>query len=390
MKRPLRVLHVVGAMNRGGVETWLLNVLRRLPRDEVALDVMIHTNQPAAYDDEVEALGATIHRNAHTGNPARYARDLYRILATAPSYDVIHSHVHHYSGIVLATAMLAGVPVRIAHSHSDTRPADVQSSRSRRLYLSLTSGLIRRCATVGFACSGPAAASLFGDRWLDDPRWRVLYCGVDVTAYSSMPDRNGVRREFGLPSDAKIVIHVGRFDENKNHAFLVDVFAALLRHSPKVYLLMVGSGATRPMVDARVRAFGLQDRVRFCGARSDVARLLRAADVFVFPSLYEGLPLACLEAQAAGLPLAVSDSISKEVIVDPASVVRLQLGAVDRWVEAIQRALRRRPAGTALAALKDSPFDVSASASALAEAYRLAVLTSSRPLHRRAGFVSPW
>jgi glycosyltransferase involved in cell wall biosynthesis len=375
------VLHVVGGMNRGGVETWLLNVMRRLSRDDVAIDLMVHTDERAAYDEEVVALGATIHRNPHMKEPGRYGLRLRQVLSGSRRYDVVHSHVHHFSGIVLAAAMLWRVPVRIAHSHNDTGVVDRNRSRWRRAYLQLTKQLIRRCATDGFACSDEAGRALFGERWTEDGRWHRLYYGVDTTVYARHSDRDRVRAELALPADASVMIHVGRFDVQKNHSFLIDVLAATVRQRENAFLVMVGSGLLEQSVAERAEALGVQDHVRFCGSRADVARLLGAADAFVFPSLYEGLPLSCLEAQAAGLPVIMSDTITREVIVVADRVSRVPLGDAAAWAHATVKAFTVPPRSRdAALALSGSPFDIAVSAETLLESYRQAL---ARPGARR-------
>src|SRR5271157_154375 len=119
--KPIRILHVVGSMDRGGVETWLMNVLRHIDRDRFRMDFLVHTNQPAAYDAEVQSLGARILRCPATRHPIRYARRFLKIAKQFGPFDVLHSHVHDYSGYVVWLGRLAGVPIRISHSHNDTR-----------------------------------------------------------------------------------------------------------------------------------------------------------------------------------------------------------------------------------------------------------------------------
>jgi glycosyltransferase involved in cell wall biosynthesis len=361
-------------MNRGGVETWLLNVMRRLSRDDVAIDLMVHTDERAAYDDEVEALGATIHRNSYTKELARYGLRLRRILSGSRRYDVVHSHVHHYSGVVLTAAKLSRVRVRVAHSHNDSRAADRHGSPWRRAYLRLAKQLIRRMATDGFACSNDAGRALFGERWTEDRRWRRLYCGIDTTLYARHSDREGVRAELALPADAPVMIHVGRFDAPKNHSFLIDVLAALLRQRKNVFLVLVGSGPLEQSVAGRAEALGVQDHVRLCGSRADVPRLLSAADAFVFPSPHEGLGVACLEAQAAGLPVVMADTITREVVVAADRVSRLPLGDAEAWANAALEsfALAPRLRGAA-PALSGGPFDIEVSAQTLLDSYRHAL-----------------
>jgi glycosyltransferase involved in cell wall biosynthesis len=179
-----------------------------------------------------------------------------------------------------------------------------------------------------------------------------------------------VRAELALPADASVMIHVGRFDVQKNHSFLIDVLAATVRQRENAFLVMVGSGLLEQSVAERAEALGVQDHVRFCGSRADVARLLGAADAFVFPSLYEGLPLSCLEAQAAGLPVIMSDTITREVIVVADRVSRVPLGDAAAWAHATVKAFTVPPRSRdAALALSGSPFDIAVSAQTLLESY---------------------
>jgi glycosyltransferase involved in cell wall biosynthesis len=368
---PIRILHVVGRMNRGGVETWLLNVIRNVSPAVVRSDIMVHDEREGAYDAELAALGVKIHRNTAVKSPIQYYRRLREIVGRPPRYLGIHSHVHHFSGFVLTFAASLGVPVRIAHSHSDTQRTDGTAPVIRGMYLRSMEWLLTHNATMGFACSEPAAAALFGADWRRDGRWELLHCGIDPDAFSCDPQREQVRAEFHLPSDAEVVVHVGRFDYPKNHHFLVDILMRLAAIRPSAYLMLVGDGVLRSQIEEYVGQQRLDNRVRFCGVRPDVPRLLRAADVFVFPSHYEGLPVACLEAQAAGLPLVVSDQITPEIVVDPDQVSVLPLRSAEEWARAIDARLQistpRRPT---VNTIRGSRFDISHSAAALIDAYR--------------------
>ncbi len=373
--RPIRVLHVLGSLNRGGAETWLLNVLRHIDRDRFRLDFAVHTDQPAAHDNEARALGARILPCLSPHRPLRYLRNLRRILRSEGPYDVVHSHVHHFSGIVLCQAHRCGVPTRLAHSHSDTSGPDRAAGMARRGYLKLTERLVRRHATLGLAASGKAATALFGSGWRDDPRWRTHYCGIDLQPFRETSDRDLLRREIGLPLDATVVGHVGRFVPPKNHRFLLDVFAELSRRLPLAHLVLIGDGEERPAIEGFVRRLGLEGSVTFAGLRSDVPRLLSGAvDVFAFPSLHEGLGLALLEAQAAGLPCVLSDAVPTEVDVVLPLMRRIPLdGPRDAWVAAILDAIGR-PRGVpqraaALAALEESDFNIRNSVRRLEDLY---------------------
>lgn len=313
-KHSLRILHVVGGMVRGGIETWLMHILRHIDRDRFQMDFLVHTTQPCAYDDEVRALGSKIIPCPHPQRPWIYGPNFKQILRELGPYDIVHSHVHHYSGFVLRIARQAGVPVRIAHSHIDTSSHEAKAGLNRRLYLALMKWWIARHATVGLGASCKASADLFGPSWETDPRLRVLYSSIDLNPFRNIVDSVAVRAEFGIPADAFVIGHVGRFCEQKNHVFLVDIAAEVAKREPKMRLLLVGDGSLRPGIEQKVVQMGLADRVIFAGGRSDVPRLmLSAMDVFVLPSLYEGLPVVGIEAQAAGLPLILSDVITEEV-----------------------------------------------------------------------------
>ncbi len=311
-ERPMRVLHVVGGMDRGGVETWLVQVLRHMDPARIRMDFLVNTDRDCAFDEEIEALGSRIHRCVRYRRPWRYVPALLRILRDHGPYDVVHSHVHFFSGFVLAVAKRAGVRGRIAHSHTTAPDAEARPRLYRRPYRWLAARLIRANSTLGLAASAPAATALFGSRWRSDPRWRVLYCGIDLAPFRQACDPRAIRQELGV-GDAFVLGHVGRFVPAKNHAFLLQIAAAVRAAAPNTHLLLLGDGPTRPAVEAAARELGLSSHVSFLRTRPDVPRILVAAtDAFLFPSSHEGLGLALVEAQAAGLPCFYSDTIPRD------------------------------------------------------------------------------
>ena len=339
------------------------------------MDFLVQTPESAAYDREVEALGSRVFRLAESPRrPWRYLPSLRNLLLTHGPYHVVHSHVHHFSGLVLREARRAGVPVRVAHSHLDTRSLDTAAPLGRRLYYTLMRHWIRRHATVGLAASGLAAEALYGPRWRDDRRWHVLFCGVDLAAFSKPRERGDARARLGLPPDVFVVGHVGRFDRQKNHGFLMDIAGALFAADPGVRLLLIGDGGLRPAIERKARAMGIADRVLTTGVRGDVPDLMTSAmDCFVFPSLYEGLGLAVVEAQAAGLPCIVADTVPREADVIPGLVTRLSLSEpASRWARAILAARNRGlPPADAINLIRASPFSIEASTRHLLEIYSL-------------------
>jgi len=374
MAAQIRILHVVGSMNVGGAETWLLEILRRNDGRRFQMDFLLHSWKEGTYDAEVEELGGHLVRCRYPRIAPLYAREFVRVLRRHGPYDIVHSHCHHYSGWVLWLAARAGVRARIAHSHNDTSRERRRWKPTRRIYRAMTEQLIRKYATAGLAVSRAAARDLFGPNWQDDNRWRLLECGINLEPFERVVSRVEVRAEFGIPEDALVVGHVGRFVEQKNHAWLLRVFAEVRRASKKAVLLLVGDGPLRRCIEGEAARHGLAGGVIFAGLRRDVARLmLGAMDVFVFPSVYEGLGLAVLEAQAAGLPSVVSTSVPCEANVVPALVKRLSLECSEAsWAEAVlEMSGVQKVTGfqTGVGVLRGSPFDINVSAARLAAFY---------------------
>jgi glycosyltransferase involved in cell wall biosynthesis len=375
---PIRVLHVLGALNRGGIETWLLHVLRHADRGAFCMDFVVHTDKRGAYDDEARALGSRIHPCLHPRRPRQYARALKGILRDQGPYDIVHSHVHHYSGHVLRLARQAGVPVRIAHSHNDTSPVQARAGVLRRIYLASMERWIARHATLGLAASGKAAASLFGPSWHTDPRWKLLFYGIDLGQFRNGVTAAAVRAELNIPQNAFVVGHVGRFEHQKNHPFLVEIFAELARRHPQAVLLLVGEGALRPAIEKKVVDEGLTDRVIFAGLRSDVPRLMIGAmDVFLLPSWHEGLPMVLVETQAAGLPSVISDVIADETtLVEPLMRRVSLLQPPSAWAEEILALANGAPViprPEARSIVEQSSLSIQASVGNLERVYRESV-----------------
>jgi glycosyltransferase involved in cell wall biosynthesis len=313
--RQLRVLHVVGRMVRGGVETWLMHILNTMDREKIQNDILVHLRQLGEYDEEITTLGAKILVCPIDGNPFLYAARLARVLHSG-AYDVVHSHVHHFSGWVLLISRLLGIPVRIAHSHSDTTGIDAAAPFGRRLYLRLMKWLIDRFATVGLAVSAKAAQALKRSESCR-LKWHVIPCGIDLAPFALPSDKALRRRELSLPDKAMIVVHVGNFTAAKNHPFILQIFGEIDKIKPDSYLLLVGDGGTRHEIEAIAKSMPVADRIIFLGRRPDVPAILASADVFLFPSAFEGLPLAVIEAQAAGLPVVIASTVSAEIEAVP-------------------------------------------------------------------------
>jgi glycosyltransferase involved in cell wall biosynthesis len=336
---PIRILHVIGKMTRGGAETWLMHILRNIDREIFKIDFLVGTTEPGAYDDEIRSLGSRIICCTKPANLWQYGQKFQQILSEYGPYDIVHSHVHHYSGYILQLAARAGIPMRIAHSHVDSTALEANSGWLRRSYLRLMMRWINRYATVGLGCSDVANADLFGANWKNDPRWQSYYYGIDLAPFEQSIDPAIVRSELGIPEQAVVIGHVGRFEAQKNHTFLIDIFAEVLKREPRAYLLLIGEGPLRVKIEQQVVQHGLQHRTIFAGSRADVPRLmLGAMDIFLLPSLCEGLPLVGIETQSAGLPAILSEAITTEICIVKSLITQLSLSqSVAIWAEEILR-----------------------------------------------------
>lgn len=314
----LRVLQVVTHMERGGLESMLMNYYRYIDREKIQFDFLVHRQERAAYDDEIEAMGGKIYRLPRLVPWSKaYLTALNRFFDEHPEYRIVHVHQDCLSSVILKAAQQHNIPVRIAHSHSANQ--DKNLKYPVKLWYKRS---ISKYATNLFACGEDAGDWMFGG----EP-FQIINNAIDVAAYTYVPTkRQEMRRQLGLENELTIG-HVGRFNQPKNHPFLLDIFAVLLKKEPNAILLLVGGGENMPKIQAKAHTLGIAEHVRFLGVRSDVADLMQAMDVFVFPSLYEGLPVTMVEAQAAGLPCLISDKIPPECILTNGLVGVLPLSA---------------------------------------------------------------
>jgi glycosyltransferase involved in cell wall biosynthesis len=377
-KAPVRILHVVGRMDRAGIETWLMRLLRRIDRKRFQIDILVHSATPGAYDAEVQAMGSRMFYCPFITKPWTYAIEFKRILSEQGPYDIVHSDVHFFGGYVLKLAKQAQVPCRIAHSHNDQRTVERQASWQRRVYVAVMKHWIRQSATHGLATSQSAAIDLFGEEWSQNPRINLLFCGLDLTLFEPAVPSVNLRQNWGIPADALVIGHVGRLELPKNHRFLLDIVAEAVGQQsdqePPIYLMLVGEGALRSHLEQQAQALGIGDRVIFAGSQSDISSfLLGIFDVFLFPSLHEGLGVALLEAQAAGLPCLISETIPTEAEIIPTLVKRMSLKESEaEWAKALlihAQSTPRLSVAETLPLIRQGPFNIENSVLTLTELY---------------------
>lgn len=307
MANPIRVAQIVGKMNGGGVEAVVMNYYRHIDRSKVQFDFLIDSDSSLVPREEIESLGGRVFEIPPYQHVIEYQRELQRLFREE-GWKIVHSHINALSVFPLRAAKKAGVPVRIAHSHSTSGKGEYAKNALKAVLKTQSN----RYPTHRFACSKFAGEWLFGKA----AHFEVVYNAIDLDRFRfNVEARAEARADLGLVDNQFAIGHVGRFTAQKNHVFLIDVFTEVAKRRDDAVLLLVGTGEAGASVKALVDERGLTDRVKFLGQRSDVNRLYQAFDAFVLPSLYEGLCLVGVEAQVSGLPCLLSDAITREVDV---------------------------------------------------------------------------
>lgn len=306
----IRVLMVVTTLDRGGIENMLMNCYRAVDRSKVQFDFLTHRRHKFDFEDEVLELGGKIYRVSNV-NPlpwSWYNKELDAFFDKHNEYRIVHSHINAFSAYVLRAAQKHGVPIRIAHSHTS------KTEKTFKGFIKIISKrLLQLYCNYRFACGSDAARYLFGEKNYTNGRIKIINNAIDVERYRFNPTVRGTKRkELGITEDL-VIGHVGRFFTPKNHDFIIDVFNEVLKREPKSKLLLVGTGEKESEIKEKVNGLGISENVEFLGVRSDVNEILQAMDIFLFPSLYEGLPVTLIEAQASGLKIAASSNIDNRV-----------------------------------------------------------------------------
>ena len=347
-KKP-RILHVLKSLPLGGIETWLMHVFRRDRNAFVQHELLLMVEEPGVYEAEARQLGLTIHKVPHDRSWLRWFRDFHRYLKENGPFDAVHSHPSRVGGAILATAALAGIPIRIAHQH-DARSAgpDFRSVRERLLRRA-TMALTKLSATRRIGITEAAIEDIAGRSWRRQKDCSVLLYGFDYSSFDGAVERAAeLRTKLELQPDDRIIGHVGRFDPVKNHPFLLRTFAKAAETDPRLRLVMVGRGRLEEEARALASELGIEQQVRFAGATQDIAAYMALFDLFLFPSFSEGLGIVCVEAQAAGTRVLASDTVPVEAAVVPGGVDFLQLEAGEAvWAERIHELLGRPKADSA-------------------------------------------
>ena len=324
----IRVLNIMGSLNCGGAETTVMNLYRNIDRTEIQFDFLIIGYEENYYEKEAVSLGARVYRR-----PLRFSKDTFKsmkvlaqILKEHPEIKIVHIHSHSPSAAIdVLIARLFGVFTRIVHSHS-AHPVFTLRQKLFRPFL-------RALATHWLCCSSEAGMSLFGKNASKSSRFLILPNARELETFRYSPSiRESVRIKMCL-EEQFVAISTGRLDIPKNLSFLLEAFTCARERQPNLLLLLAGDGPLFSELSSQTDKLNLGSSVRFLGRRDDVSDLLQAADIFVLPSLYEGLPGAAIEAQAAGLPCLISDKVTRECkVTDNVEFLPINEGS-EIWAE---------------------------------------------------------
>lgn len=348
----------MGYMNGGGVESVVMNYYRHIDRTKVQFDFIVCEGSERIPSNEIESLGGRVFLIPGYKELPRYLSEIEELFRVQ-GWQIVHSQVNALSVFPLRAAKRAGVPVRIAHSHSTSG----RGEHARNAVKWVLKRFSRLYPTDLAACGIYAGEWLFGK----GADFTVFPNAIELERFSFDREvRAEVRRELRIQDSTFAVGHLGRFVSQKNHAFLIRAFARFHEEAPDSVLLLAGAGPLQEGAEALVAELGIQDSVRFLGQRSDANRLYQAFDAFALPSLYEGFCVVGVEAQAAGLPCLFSDAITREVGLDPRS--RFLPLDEQAWADALTRIRSERSESREMA-LAVCDYGISAAARKLEDYY---------------------
>lgn len=304
-EEPIRVAQVVGKWVGGGVESVLMNYCTHINDKEVQFDFICDEDSTDIPYDKIESIGGRVILVPPYQNVFEYQKELTKVF-TEEKYEIVHSHINALSVFPLYAAKKANVPVRIAHSHSTSSKKEWK----RNLVKNMLRPFSKVFATDYMCCSEHAGRWLFGDKKYDEGNVYLLNNAIDVDYFKYNEEvRKNKREELNIPDDIKVIGHVGRFVSQKNHEFLIDIFNEVHKKDKKTILVLIGQGPLMGDIKKKVNELGISDCVKFLGQRKDINELYQALDLFLFPSIYEGLGMVLVEAQGSGLPCIASTEV---------------------------------------------------------------------------------
>lgn len=366
-----KILHVTGAMNVGGTETMLVNLYRKVNRN-IKFDFISYSKEEAYYDKEIESIGGKVIRLKPPSEVGVIdsIKDIKRVIKENGPYDAVHTHMLFNCGIAMIASYLSGVKVRVSHAHTTS---DNSTRLNRKVYIAVMRFFIKLFSTDFLACSDVAGKYLFGNSITSNKRYKILPNYIDYEKFIYCYDKNSIRKELGIKDDDIVVCHIGRFIDAKNHEFLINVINEMIQNDDKVKLILVGTGDLKNNIEDKVKKLGIEKNVYFTGIRDDIPNILNNIDLFILPSLYEGLGLVLLEAQASKVSCLVSEAVQPEVDLGVGLIKKFNLSyGAKAWANEASRLIKENTNKNIniLNAVKEKKYDFNSIVNSLLDIYK--------------------
>lgn len=346
----IRVLQIVPNMQAGGLENFIMNIYRKIDRESIQFDFLVHYKERKHFDDEIEKLGGKIYRMTlrDDNNIFKYMADLNSFYKEHPEYKIIHCHMSSIGFINFFIAKKNGVKVRIAHSHNSNTEKNIKGFIKSVLIKPL-----KYISTHNFACSNEAGKFLFGKR-----QFEVIPNAIDMELYRFNSETRKQERERLNIENKLVVGHIGRFELQKNHKYIIDVFKEVIKVDESAVLLLAGDGSLIEKIKLYVKKINIESNVKFLGVVKDANKLYQAMDCFILPSFFEGLPVVGIEAQVSGLRCLFSSAITKEVKISQLTkFLGIKKKNIEEWKENILN-FEKYDRENIYDAVKDSKYNI--------------------------------
>ena len=328
-KRKIRILQVIGGLNMGGAETFLMNILRNIDRNKYQFIFLCYGNKHFDYEDEAISLGAKIIRISLPKKVLDLAMifNIKKIIINE-KIDIVHIHTYYNSMYAVLAAKAAKVKEIIVHSHSTK--SEPNPNLAKRIYFKIAKIIINKYSTTLLACGKEAGGAFF------TKEFQIINNGIELEKFRySEEARKNIRKELRIEGDEILIGHVGRLEPVKNHQFMIELIKRLSEYNSKYKMIFIGDGSLRKKIEQDTKKMNINDKVIFAGKRKDVNKIYSAMDLFIFPSLFEGLPVSLIEAQVSGLQVIASDNIDKKVNIVH-SMLFLSNNQIEEWIINIQ------------------------------------------------------
>ena len=361
----VRVAQIMGKWLGGGVEAVVMNYYRHIDRNKIQFDFICDEDSTCIPKEEIEKLGGKVILISPYQKVFKYHKELKKVLKEG-NYKIVHSHINAISVFSLWAAKSAKVPVRIAHSHSTSNKKEWKKTLLKNILRPFS----KVFATDYFCCSELAGRWLFGNRTYDKGKVYLLNNAIDVDKFKyNEKVRKGKRKELNIKDKDLVIGHIGRFVKQKNHEFLIDIFNEIYKQNKNTILLLAGEGPLKEEIEQKVKDLNLEKSVKFLGQRNDANELYQAMDAFVLPSLYEGLPVVGVEAQAAGLPCFFSTDMTKETKVLKTTKFIELTESPQKWASKILKELKNYKRIDTTQEITGNKFNISIEATKLEDYY---------------------